>query len=288
MNYFRGSSDANAVDAALQTLGAQYQPPPTSAPTAPAAAPAPAPAQAPAVNGFQSSQPNVVRQQQTFNDGNTQRQVTTETKTEKFGGTTLTKVTRQEVTSSSYSSPPKPKTWQPVSAGVPKVTSVRAPPGVNVSQNPMDQSITLTLGLEDNKENNMAPSPARAPSYVPPSKSTTQQSMFRVNKVCTQQPKGIWQPSFIPDLPDRGPLEQTNLMEDMPEFHHEPEPVPVQPEPAPPAPQPSALRPADDYDGTRRPLLEQSEDEYARMMLHMIMHGPESPNTMYMKKSKQN
>ena len=279
------------MDDALQSLGSQYQAPPTTAPTAPSAPapvaaqngyspPAPVPAPAPA--------PVTTIQQETFNDGNTQRQVTMETSQQKFGSTTLTKVTRQEVTSSAYGAPsaPKPKTWAPVGApGGNKPINVRAPPGVQVSQNPQDQSVTLTLGLGDNKENR-GPSPK--PSYVPPSKQSTQQSMFRVNKINTQAPKGIWQPSYIPDLPDRPPPEHTNLMDDMPQFHHQPEPVP-EPEPEPPRmePLPAALRPAQDNESNRRPLLDQSEDEYARMMMHMIMHGLEAPDTMYIKKSKQ-
>jgi hypothetical protein len=286
---YRGASDPNTVDAALQSLGTEYQAAPSSAP--PAHTP-----QAPSSsvqNGY--SAPIRTCQQQTFSDGNTQHQVTRETTTHQFGGTTLTTVTRQEVTSSvspaAYRAPPsKPKAWAPASGGgiMNPVSRVQAPPGVHVSHNPADQSITLTLGLADNKENQRGPSPVAA-AYVPPSKQSTQQSMFRINKVSTQQPKAIWQPSFIPELPNRPPPEQTNLMDDMPDFFHEPEPL-LQPEPEPEPmvlqPLPSALRPAEDCQ-PRRPLLEQSEEEYARMMMHMIMHGLEAPDTMYIKKSKQ-
>jgi uncharacterized membrane protein (UPF0136 family) len=297
----RGVSDRNAIHAAIQALGSEFaaapKPPPARAPAASAPqAAAPAPAPSSMVNGVSST-----THREAFQDGN--RQVTTETTTQKFGGTTITKV-RREMTQQQQ----QPTAWQPASLVPQPRKFVTAPPQVDQrvdkllsSGDQFQQSPSQQYGKENVSPNRQA--------YIPPSQQPTQQNMFKIKKVQAGS-KAMWQPSFVPDLPNRPAPRPENLVEDEPEFYHEPEPVQYQQQ-AEPEPMQMDLPEAyqnrkhvweapqdmDDVDiftysddgHPRKPLLDQSEDEYTRMMINMIIEGEmkgESPNTVWRRKKK--
>ncbi len=161
--------------------------------------------------------PNVQRTQQTFVDGDSTRQVTTETSQQQFGSTTVTKVRREEVSTSGggWQSPltqrheyiQEPSMAPPV-FNVPKIGSgpqrkpgVWAPPGadpgydvtaaegVHVNYNP-DHSVTMTLGMHSPRQMDYNQEPSHAPYKSIP--------QFNVAKIGTDQPSGIWNPGGAP------------------------------------------------------------------------------------------
>ena len=161
--------------------------------------------------------PNVQRTQQTFVDGDTTRQVTTETSQQQFGSTTVTKVRREEVSSSgggwqsplmqrhtqheeSSVAPPvfnvprigsgpqkKPGVWAP--PGADSGYNVTAPEGVHVNYNP-DHTVTMTLGMHSPRQMDYSQEPSHAPYKSIP--------QFNVAKIGTDQPSGIWNPGGAP------------------------------------------------------------------------------------------
>eukprot|EP00918_Siedleckia_nematoides_P080813 GHVU01177284.1.p1 GENE.GHVU01177284.1~~GHVU01177284.1.p1 ORF type:complete len:849 (+),score=117.59 GHVU01177284.1:190-2736(+) len=231
MIVFRGSSDRNAINSAFQQLGSQLKPVPASAIaqeasqkaayTDPSSTPA-APAVSQnvpqrTVNGYAAPGSFSQRQEQHFQEGDTQRHVTTETSKQTFGGTTLTKVTRREE-SSSYGAPSafqpapqkpaamfnvssvaapstnKPGVWAPSGGGAPlqsqRPLNISAPSGVSVSQNP-DQSISMTIGLGGFDAGNTGKE-----NIAPVQQQSKPVPQFNVKKVTKTQVEQAWQPSF--------------------------------------------------------------------------------------------
>ena len=257
----RGTTDTNEVEAAFEAMDTSTAPPPEAAAPAPAAEPAVTPSAADETNATQQhSEPlsndvtpavRVERSEQTHTDGNTVQHVTTETSTQQFGGTTLTKhtTTREEVRqaglpnlSAAYpvrehqispmAAPAKPTVfqpspqsqqrgvWQPSGAKIPlKVTS--APRNVKVEHN-VDRSVTMSFGLsapsrDDVKENI---SPARTPvNYSAPPPPPAQ-------PMPTNKRPGCWHPSYIPDMP---PQRAPSPPEPAPKYEKLPAPVENEP-----------------------------------------------------------
>ncbi len=150
-------------------------------PAPPQAAPAPVAFQTNfQVNGFSNGP--VQRDEQTFQEGDTTRHVTTETQTKKFGGTTITKVTREVETTN------QPQ-WQPMPQAVPQSYQEPPPQGpatpkfnvakVSAAPDTTWTPLSMTIG---NKEN------------IAPYKGPT----FNVTKVNVDNPKGIWVPGGGP------------------------------------------------------------------------------------------
>lgn len=241
----RGTSEKHAVHAAFQALGSQLQAVPASA------VPQERATGANKVSQFQPSEQSrpqasdpqvqvrgspfsavngpgaeVRREERTLQDGNTTKHITTETRTEQFGGTKLTKITREEVSQTfggsgrsgrnvgqqpTFSAPqpqpprfqvsnvasnkPKPGTWTPSGTG-PTVKAggmtVTAPGGVHVQQHP-DQSVTMTIGMHQPEHN-------EGKENVAPHRPT-----FNVPVVPTKSKPGVWQPSFTPAPPKPRP-----------------------------------------------------------------------------------
>ena len=191
----RGVNDASTIESVLQEYVSKLKPVQSSSFSKPAAPPGVSQPLQPLSNGHHFGgalqnhlpQQGVRREEQTLTDGNTTRHITTETRTEQFGGTTLTKVTREEVSRTTDRRPAfpvdppqpvqRPGTWQPKRV-------VAAPSGVSVQHNP-DRSVTMTIGFAGDKEN-VAP-------------ETQSQSMFRVSKVSTES--NVWQPQQVPHQP---------------------------------------------------------------------------------------
>ncbi len=249
----RGTQDKHAVDAAFQTLGPSKAVPahilqgqsraetfngggPGGAADAVVdhteAGAASAALQTYHVNGPEDD--NVRRTQQTFYDGDTTRQVTTETSQQQFGSTTVTKVRREEVSTSggwpaSPSTPhrqthyeektssypgsvptfsvtkfgssttqqSKPGVWAPSGAGGGGL-SVSAPEGVHVQQNP-DQSVTMTVGLGSPRQHDLASPRHRdtSPSgYQAPQSEPLEKHArhFNVSKVQVGNKPDVWAP----------------------------------------------------------------------------------------------
>ena len=195
----RGVNDASTIESVLQEYVSKLKPVQPSSFSKPAAPPSVSQPLQPLSNGHHFGgalqnhlpQQGVRREEQTLTDGNTTRHITTETRTEQFGGTTLTKVTREEVSRTTDRRPAfpvdppaqRPGTWQPKRV-------VAAPSGVSVQHNP-DRSVTMTIGFAGDKEN-----------VAPPSS----QSMFRVSKVSTES--NVWQPQQAPRQPQPQPQPQ--------------------------------------------------------------------------------
>ena len=226
----RGVNDAGRIDSVLkeyETKLKSVQPSSFSKPAAPPSAPQPLQPLSNGVFGGASPSQQVRREEKTLQEGNTTRHITTETRTEQFGSSTLTKVTREEVSRTTerpvsrtaehpVSRPaerpvsrtaehPVPRTaehpvsrtaehlvepgWRP-STWQPKRV-VTAPSGVSVLHNP-DSSVTMTIGFSGDKEN-------VAPPQAPASQTPASQPMFRVSKLTTETTtSNVWQPASRP------------------------------------------------------------------------------------------
>ncbi|ELT99795.1 hypothetical protein CAPTEDRAFT_228680 [Capitella teleta] len=202
----RGTNDPFAVSSAYQALGSQLQQAPASSRPQETYQPSFQSQPMGVLNGIEDdrkrpSDSTFKREQRTEREGDATRQVTTETTKETFGGTTVTKVRRQEVTSfdpqvqqfqPTHSATPaqKPGVWQPSGHGAkpPSVVSMSAPSGVNVQHND-DRSFTLSFGFGSDQKENI--SPHQQPQQ--------QEPLFKVNKVQNAASKpGTWQPAHVP------------------------------------------------------------------------------------------
>lgn len=251
LTVLRGTSDKNAVDAAFQNLGPEIKPLPVSELPQSASTlqvePSPrgrstSPRASPNVwktrearfgGGIDEPTGHVKREERSFTEGNKEKHVTTETSTQKFGGTTLTKITREEVSRTKFGSEPvlepisdskpvfqvskiggakplKPNAWSPAASSTPAKPvgfNVRAPGDVRVQQHP-DQSVTMTIGIhkpdEEGKEN-------VSPSHQPP--------MFKVPKISQQHDSPTaWKPSTLKQQQPAFPLARPDRFSPQPEM----------------------------------------------------------------------
>ena len=246
---FRGTTEKDAVNAAFQNLGSEFKTLPASelpqsAPTLQVDTPSRGQSTSPRPSstawkvsdtsgGGGGAAPSVKREERSFQDGNQEKHITTETSTQKFGGTTLTKITREEVSRTKIgggdTAEPKPVfqvpkfggatqnkngTWAPPGGSTTVKTggvSITAPSGVHVQQNP-DQSVTMTLGIhkpyEEGKEN-VAP--------------YQQQPMFKVAKISQDNQPSQWKPSALQQQQPMFPLPKPKRFSPEPEMELKPD-----------------------------------------------------------------